>query len=431
MKKIRRKLTLLLTYSLVLLIFPNSAINASPKISLNKQKITLGIGQTCTLKLKNYKKAKKNLKWYSTNKDTATVSQKGKVRGYNPGKAKIVVKAGKKKYFCTVIVKDKTKRTKYKGSNTTPNPTNNSISNPTNTSANTSTDKPTGLYVTEVNPSLSKGETFTFQAYNLPVGTAAKRTITWSSSNPSVATVVNGTVTAISPGSTLITISDGEYSIIRTVTVKASIESITFSLSEKTLYINDSFVLTGSVLPIGVNCSELIWKTSDSTIATVTPGIGVATAYATISAKGIGSAIITAQSPDGKCVASCTITVINPIELSLPKTPAILHSYSYNNSIYQICKITSIRYEVSKNYSDDKYQIKLYLDGEKTYDSNGASYSREYPIAWKLYSSENTVQGSGTAYTVSLAEDELFSNKEITIYNVPAGNYTFELNNSK
>lgn len=427
MKKIRHTLTLLLTCSLVLLIFPNSAINASPKISLNKQKITLGIGQTRTLKLKNYKKAKKNLKWYSTDKDTATVSQKGKVRGYNPGKAKIVVKVGKKKYFCTVIVKDKTKRTKYKGSNTTPKHTNTSISNPTNTS----TDKSTGLYVTEVNPSLSKGETFTFQAYNLPVGTAAKRTITWSSSNPSVATVVNGTVTAISPGSTLITISDGEYSIIRTVTVKASIESITFSLSEKTLYINDSFVLTGSVLPIGVNCSELIWKTSDSTIATVTPGIGVVAPNAIISAKGIGSAIITAQSPDGKCVASCTITVINPIELSLPKTPAILHSYSYNNSVRQTCEITSIRYEVSKNYSDNKYQIKFYLDGKKTYDSNGASYSQEYPIAWKLYSSENTVQDSGTAYTVSLTEDELFSNKEITIYNVPAGNYTFELNNSK
>ena len=80
------------------------------KISFNKKTVALEEGQKIQLKinLKNYKK--QNLKWSSTNKSIVTVSSKGKIFAKKAGKAKIIVKAGKKKAVCSIIVNKNKKR---------------------------------------------------------------------------------------------------------------------------------------------------------------------------------------------------------------------------------------------------------------------------------------------------------------------------------
>jgi len=79
------------------------AAKKSKKIKLNKSKITLTVGETYKLKLKNNKK---KVKWSSSKKKVATVGKKGKVTAKKKGTAKITAKVDKKKYTCKVTVKN-------------------------------------------------------------------------------------------------------------------------------------------------------------------------------------------------------------------------------------------------------------------------------------------------------------------------------------
>lgn len=89
----------------VALVFGSTQVNveAKSKIKINKKIVTIKMGKTTKLKLKNNKK---KIKWSSKNKKIATVSQKGIVKGKREGKTTIIAKVGKKKYKCKVIVKD-------------------------------------------------------------------------------------------------------------------------------------------------------------------------------------------------------------------------------------------------------------------------------------------------------------------------------------
>lgn len=92
--------------ALVMLVtmLPASEVNAASKIKtkLNKNNVTIYVGEKITLKLKNNKK---KVKWISSNKKIATVGKKGKVTGKKAGKVRITAKVGKKKYTCRVTVK--------------------------------------------------------------------------------------------------------------------------------------------------------------------------------------------------------------------------------------------------------------------------------------------------------------------------------------
>lgn len=73
-----------------------------PAISAKKK--TVYYKGTATLKLKNYKG---KVKWTTSNKKVAKVNSKGVVTGVALGKCTITATAGKKKYKCTVTVKDR------------------------------------------------------------------------------------------------------------------------------------------------------------------------------------------------------------------------------------------------------------------------------------------------------------------------------------
>ncbi len=79
---------------------PIQAARKKPK--LNKKSVTLTVGKSVTLKLKNNKK---KVKWTTSNRKIAKVNKKGNVTAIAAGSAKITAKAGKKKYQCRVRVK--------------------------------------------------------------------------------------------------------------------------------------------------------------------------------------------------------------------------------------------------------------------------------------------------------------------------------------
>jgi len=74
------------------------------KVALNKKKLTLTKGSSFQLKLINGKA--KKVKWSVQNKKIATVKN-GRVKAKKKGKTKIVAKYGKKKYVCTLAVRER------------------------------------------------------------------------------------------------------------------------------------------------------------------------------------------------------------------------------------------------------------------------------------------------------------------------------------
>lgn len=110
MKKGKKALTLLLIFTLALSLFPQSAQAAKKKkVKLSKKTVTVKIGKTVKLKLKNNKK---KVKWtVISGKKNVTLSKKKKtgvtIKGKRAGTAKVQAKVGKKKYVCKVTVKKK------------------------------------------------------------------------------------------------------------------------------------------------------------------------------------------------------------------------------------------------------------------------------------------------------------------------------------
>lgn len=76
------------------------------KVSVDKKKLTLKKGKSQTVKVTlTPLTSLEKVKFTSSNKKVAEVSAKGKIKGKKPGKAKITVKAGKKKAVIAVTVR--------------------------------------------------------------------------------------------------------------------------------------------------------------------------------------------------------------------------------------------------------------------------------------------------------------------------------------
>lgn len=104
MKLTKKIVAFLLTLVLTLTLVPEAQVSAAPKMKLNKARVTVYVGKTIKLKVKN-KRTKKKVKWKSTNKKVATVTKKGRVKAKKAGKATIIAKIGNKKLKCRITVK--------------------------------------------------------------------------------------------------------------------------------------------------------------------------------------------------------------------------------------------------------------------------------------------------------------------------------------
>lgn len=103
MKKITIYLFNILLISSIIFI-PVSSKNevyAASKICLNKTKVTIVKGRTSKLKIRG---THKKVKWQSSNKKIASVTQKGIVKGLKSGTCFIYAKVKNKKLKCTVTI---------------------------------------------------------------------------------------------------------------------------------------------------------------------------------------------------------------------------------------------------------------------------------------------------------------------------------------
>ena len=181
MKRMKKHLVLLLVLAMGISILPMDA-NAAKKAKLNKTKITMQVGKTVQLKVKNNKK---KVKWSSSNKKIATVSKNGKVKAVNSGNAKITAKIAKKKLVCKVKVqKGVNNKDNDANGGTSQNNAGKDNSNVTPTQQPTITPAMTATAAPTVTPTATPATTATEAPAVIPTATPVTEPTTPPSSSP-------------------------------------------------------------------------------------------------------------------------------------------------------------------------------------------------------------------------------------------------------
>ena len=152
---------------------------------------------------------------------------------------------------------------------------------------------------------LTVGGSDTLTANVLPAD-AADKNVTWKSSDEAVATVVDGVVTAVGKGTATITVTteDGGFTATCTVTVTAKPVPIKrIALSDAAVSVGRTIQLEPVFTPADTTQRDVIWTSSDRTIATVD-------ANGRVRGVAEGKVTITVTSTaDPSITASCTVTV--------------------------------------------------------------------------------------------------------------------------
>lgn len=154
-------------------------------ISLNRTSITLGEGESISLKATlNPKDATAPVTWSSSDESIATVNQYGEVNAIRAGVADIVAKAGNKQATCVVTVIKKV----------------------------------TSVSLDKNHMTLLVGNSSSLTVTILP-DDATDKSVTWRSNNTNVATVENGIVKGVGVGTSTITATVGNVSATCSVLV--------------------------------------------------------------------------------------------------------------------------------------------------------------------------------------------------------------------
>ena len=149
---------------------------------------------------------------------------------------------------------------------------------------------------------LNVGETATLAASITPAD-ATDQNITWTSSNTNVASVNNGTVKALKAGTAIITAECSGKEAECVVIVLVPTDSVTLDKTSLELPVGDSYTLTATVKPDNAADKNVIWSSSDQSVASVTNGKVIALKK--------GTATITAECSGKK--AECEVTVTVPV----------------------------------------------------------------------------------------------------------------------
>ena len=140
--------------------------------------------------------------------------------------------------------------------------------------------------------------------------------VCWLSSDTQVAVVdQNGKVTGKGNGTATITAASNGISDSCTVTVSEKpVTSVSLNYNKKYMNVGDYLALTAIILPDDASDAKVTWKSSNTSVATVTRGV--------VQAVGEGSCTIAATA-DGKS-GSCTITVNH--EPAITPAPVVVDS---------------------------------------------------------------------------------------------------------
>lgn len=223
----------------------------------------------------------KNVTFWSSDSDIATVDEKGIITAVKGGVCEIVVttEEGSFTQKCVIVVKEYV----------------------------------TSVTLAEKNKFLNYGDTYNLTATVGPE-TASDKKLMWSSSNESILTVNQfGVIKGVGYGTAVVTATAADGSGVSdscVVQVVRPVKEITLSQSKITLYVGDVFHVDATINPENASVKKLLWTSSDPSVAKVYDD-------GDIEAVGVGRCKIYATSTDGNnVVAECTVTVKQLINAS-------------------------------------------------------------------------------------------------------------------
>ena len=262
---------------------PESVPVASVTLNSASMELFEGESQTLTAVVSPSNADNQKVIWMSSNSSVASVAD-GKVTALKPGKATITAKTddGGKTATCEVTVNAKVYPVE-------------------------------SVSLDRTSAELTEGDELTLTAIVKP-DNATNKGVIWKSSDSSVASVSDGKVAALKPGKATITVKtdDGGKTATCEVTVNAKVypvESVSLDRTSAELTEGDELTLTAIVKPDNATNKGVIWKSSDSSVASVSDG--------KVAALKPGKATITVKTDDGGKTATCEVTVnakVYPVE---------------------------------------------------------------------------------------------------------------------
>ena len=371
------------------------------KIELVADKVTINEGsitQISTL-IEPKNATNRALIWTSSDSKIASVDSKGVVKGIKKGSVTITAKTKDGTVVASIII-----------------------------TVNASLPKIEKISFSQDNIGIKKGDTFGLTVIVDPSNLSLSG-FTWKSSDTNIVTVdSNGVIKGVNAGTATITVtsSNGKTATCTiTVTEKdVDVQEIILTPVDSTISGNKTTQVVAEIKPQNATNRELVWTSSDDSIATVDAN-GVV--------RGIknGVVTITAKTKDGKVVASTTITIddsINEEKLNVyddDHTPltwngtndlkifgdggviapessgtyqfAIKNSTKYNLK-YDINFIETNLYHINMKYKlkkNDTYLIDHYVSASELNITEmilNNNQNDNYSIEWKWVSSDNDTQ---------------------------------------
>ena len=273
--------------------FSYNVTSPATGISLNQSTANIVIGNTLQLSATvSPSTASQTVNWSTSNASVATVSSSGVVTAKSVGTATIIA-------------------TTTDGSNLS-----------ATCQVTVTPQLATSITISQTTASIVVDKTLQLSATVTPSNTTNKA-VTWSSSNTGIATVSsNGLVTAKAVGSATITVTTADGSNKRAtcqVTVTPQLATgVSLNKTSASIVVDKTLQLTATVTPSNTTNPAVTWKSSNTSIATVSSS-------GLVTAKAVGTATITVTTADGSNKsATCAVTVTPQLAtgVSLNKTTA-------------------------------------------------------------------------------------------------------------
>lgn len=477
--------------------FAKTKKKAQAKVTLNKKAMKLKKGKKFTLKLTGSKASgkasvsnKKIVKITAVKKKKKTVKNQWIITALKVGKAKITVKANKKKYICNVTVteqkvksktKAKTKKTKAQDTQKLADQTAankviqmiNALPEEGNVSL-ASKDSVQKAYAAYQNLSVAQkalvpGNVFTklIKDYNKSnILSANEKASKYTANGPKTQTVdynktvaqkVIDEINAI-PNTDSLTL-DSEETVnnvkidyyVLTAVQKSYIDSATTDKLNKSVNkiaelkkqkeietpkANTKINFTNSekAINIAVNDKEELYYSlvstyyHDSDVVFKSSDDKIATVDSKGKVTGVSKGIATITASVGNHSDQFTVNV-HALKIIFPQLPKTIFEYDYSGHIKNSCEINDLNIKYSSYYSSDNTFgfVELNCIGKKTWNTSIAN-TKCY-IGYKLYDSKGAIVDSGTISTSSVANGETFSGYRPLSTSLPEGTYRLELLN--
>ncbi|MDP4276185.1 MAG: Ig domain-containing protein [Bacteroidota bacterium] len=216
------------------------------------------------------------------------------------------------------------------------------------------------------NLTMISGEDSVLKATVLPAD-AYNKQVSWTSSDSAVATVSgSGLVTAHKAGTCEIAVmtTDGGFSAHCTVTVLQPATGLTLNKTDLTLDEGQEEQLMATVLPLDASDKQVVWSSSDTTIAVVSDA-------GLVKALKPGHTVVSAFTSDLVHEATCQLTVLELVGAPQESARNIRFAYSHQQLLLERLEPT----DLIQLTSLDGNNLKLIRSGSSTFKLSFADFS--------------------------------------------------------